>query len=314
MGDELDQFWSNDVLDWKKDVYVLAKGGSRAENRTSAGASPAYLTEGGDHGQTSLHVEQHNVNPWVPWGFPEVAAGKLGELASTEEERITSIAYEGQKQKAGTIPEEENEFHTNEEQKEQGMAAASYDKASAKKISEDESEYLQTLRNKPTSPAADAIRNPGGTLGVNAQARARIHLVHYRLRDKISYTSDERAQHERKRQPFLFGRILFGNKVFCGSLEEDFLVGLSQRHWENCRFVQDTAGLPAYPPYPEASGYLMEAAVVRFLLQKDIEWRGSEWAVEDSTQGMIFAGTRLRRINFPFEVMRAQRLVRVNGV
>lgn len=132
--------------------------------------------------------------------------------------------------------------------------------------------------------------------------------MHYRLRDKITYTNDDEATASRKKLPFIFGRILAGNRIFCQSINED--KDLVEKHWENCRFIQDLGGLQSYPPYPEASGYMMNREVVKFLVQEDIPFRGAEWAVEDASHGAILAGTRTRLIHFPFEVIRAQKNLR----
>ena len=111
--------------------------------------------------------------------------------------------------------------------------------------------------------------NPDGMLPVSAQAFSRTHLVHYRIRDQISFSNDHTERQKRRSLPFLFGRILFGNRVFCGSLEEE--VDLRQRHWENCRYVHDLGGVATYPAYAEASGYLVEREVVDLLLQKSVK-------------------------------------------
>lgn len=140
--------------------------------------------------------------------------------------------------------------------------------------------------------------------------RAKTKLVHYRMRSKISYSQDTEQRKRRADLPYIFGRVLYGNQVMCSSLLGSGANSLREKHWENCRYIQDVTGVKVYPPYVEASGYLLSRPAVNYLLQEEIPWRGSEWAVEDSTMGTLFAGTRLRWVMFPYEILSTQRVLK----
>merc|ERR1711904_109129 len=85
-------------------------------------------------------------------------------------------------------------------------------------------------------------------------------------------------------KPFVFGNILFANKV----LTDDTF----NPQWNNPRFLNDL-GLTQYPPYAEASGYALSASLAHFLAHaarsSGLSWK-SGWAVEDTTFGVVLAG------------------------
>ena len=63
------------------------------------------------------------------------------------------------------------------------------------------------------------------------------------------------------------------------------------------------------PPSAEASGYIMSAEIVHFLLQESLQWRGTEWATEDETIITYFGGARERWGLRPNEIKRAKRVL-----
>jgi len=107
---------------------------------------------------------------------------------------------------------------------------------------------------------------------------------------------------------FVLGTILYGNRVLTGDVHNP--------QWNNAAYLQDL-GVDAYPPYPEASGYAMSAAVAAFLAGVGEEggalaplaWKS--WAIEDAAMGTALAGLNVSLLQLPVEVRDRMRVVRV---
>merc|ERR1712083_723224 len=86
-------------------------------------------------------------------------------------------------------------------------------------------------------------------------------VFEYRLRSALSETQQDVATYKEKtkdrpRTSFVLGTILHGNKVLVNDTYNP--------QWNNRQYYEEL-GIDVYPPYPEASGYAMSAAVAAFL-------------------------------------------------
>ncbi len=95
-------------------------------------------------------------------------------------------------------------------------------------------------------------------------------------------------------KPFWYGIILYGNDVQLNDYEH-------KPHWNDPRFVDDLA-LNKYPPYAEASVYAISGVLGRYFsnLPDDLNWK--QWAVEDTSMGVVFAGLDIRYVQIPYEI------------
>jgi hypothetical protein len=130
----------------------------------------------------------------------------------------------------------------------------------------------------------------GGRAGLDAAAVGR---------EWSTYTGPPREP-----RPFIFGNILFANRVQSGDTVNP--------QWNDPNFIDDV-GLSVYPPYAEASGYALSASLAKFLAtaasSNSLSWKVG-WAVEDSTFGMVLAGLSLSWVQMPWEIRSRVRVVK----
>lgn len=130
----------------------------------------------------------------------------------------------------------------------------------------------------------------------------------YRLRAVSRGTPVEQPLHDGPVPAFILGTILYGNLV----LRNDTF----NPQWNNPRYREDL-GLDVYPPYPEASGYAMTAAVAAFLAAagspgsglQPLAWKA--WAIEDAAFGTILAGLNVAMLQMPSEIRDHFRVIEV---
>merc|ERR1711924_480168 len=103
------------------------------------------------------------------------------------------------------------------------------------------------------------------------------------------------------------GTILYGNRVL---MDDTY-----NPQWNNANYRQDL-GLEIYPPYPEASGYAMSAAVAAFLAGVGagdlaaLSWKA--WSIEDAAMGTVLAGLNVSLVQWPAELRDHMRVIRLH--
>ncbi|CAK0790013.1 unnamed protein product [Prorocentrum cordatum] len=125
------------------------------------------------------------------------------------------------------------------------------------------------------------------------------------LRDPLSGHCDAPV---RPGRPFILGTVLHGNKVLVNDTHNP--------QWNNPRYTEDL-GLSVYPPYPEASGYFMSAAVAAFIagigdgILASLSWKA--WAIEDAALGTALAGLDVPLLQLPAEARDHIRVIKVRA-
>mmetsp|Transcript_39648 Transcript_39648/g.91523 ORF Transcript_39648/g.91523 Transcript_39648/m.91523 type:complete len:710 (+) Transcript_39648:72-2201(+) len=132
-------------------------------------------------------------------------------------------------------------------------------------------------------------------------------LYQYSLRDVVQGMGARRGACSAPKvavAPFILGTVLYGNKV----LRNDTY----NPQWNNIGYTHDL-GLTVYPPYPEASGYVMSADVAAFIASigdgslKRLAWKA--WAIEDAAMGTALAGLDIAWYQLPTEIRDLMRVI-----